>query len=194
MGNRDDLIDGAKRCLLDKGYARTTIRDIGGAAGVSTAAIGYHFGSKEGLLATAYRQLSAEWGDEMAAVFAADPAAAEPLERFAATWGRVIESFQRHRRMWAVSFELLPRLDVLPSQVRADLVQAQRDAQTGLARLFAEVVPVPAERQSTMGAFYQTLLSGLLTQWLVDPDSAPTAADLVDSLRMLAAVAQRSAS
>ncbi|MGH4006514.1 MAG: TetR family transcriptional regulator, partial [Pseudonocardiaceae bacterium] len=44
MGNREDLLAGAKRCLYEKGYGRTTARDIAAAAGgVSLAAIGYHF-------------------------------------------------------------------------------------------------------------------------------------------------------
>jgi AcrR family transcriptional regulator len=46
MGNREELIAGAKRCLIEKGFARTTARDIASASGVSLAAIGYHFGSK----------------------------------------------------------------------------------------------------------------------------------------------------
>ncbi len=28
MGHREDLLEGAKRCLLAKGFARTTARDI----------------------------------------------------------------------------------------------------------------------------------------------------------------------
>ena len=28
MGNREDLLEGAKRCLLEKGYRATTARDI----------------------------------------------------------------------------------------------------------------------------------------------------------------------
>ena len=28
MGNREALLEGAKRCLLEKGYSRTTARDI----------------------------------------------------------------------------------------------------------------------------------------------------------------------
>ena len=50
MGNREQLLDGALACLYDKGYARTTARDIASAAGVSLAAIGYHFGTTEVLL------------------------------------------------------------------------------------------------------------------------------------------------
>ena len=28
MGHREDLLEGAKRCLLEKGFVRTTARDI----------------------------------------------------------------------------------------------------------------------------------------------------------------------
>nr|WP_199834432.1 TetR family transcriptional regulator [Streptomyces sp. NRRL F-5755] len=47
MGHREDLWEGAKRCLLDKGYARTTARDIVAASGADLASIGCHYGPKE---------------------------------------------------------------------------------------------------------------------------------------------------
>lgn len=50
MGNREKLLEAARQCLFAKGYERTTVRDLASAAGVSMAAIGYHFGSKEALL------------------------------------------------------------------------------------------------------------------------------------------------
>lgn len=43
MSNRDALLAAARKCLLEKGYNRTTARDIASAGGVSLAAIGYHF-------------------------------------------------------------------------------------------------------------------------------------------------------
>jgi AcrR family transcriptional regulator len=61
MGNREALLEGAKRCLLEKGYAKTTARDIADAAGVSLAAIGYHYGSKESLLEQAFMAAMEEW-------------------------------------------------------------------------------------------------------------------------------------
>ncbi|WP_435793576.1 TetR/AcrR family transcriptional regulator [Nonomuraea glycinis] len=50
MGNREDPLQGAKLCLYEKGYFHTTARDIATAAGVSLAAIGYHYGTKDALL------------------------------------------------------------------------------------------------------------------------------------------------
>lgn len=54
MGHREDLLEGAKRCLLAKGFARTTARDIVKESGTNLASIGYHYGSKDALLAQAY--------------------------------------------------------------------------------------------------------------------------------------------
>jgi AcrR family transcriptional regulator len=65
MGNREDLPAGALACLKDKGWARTTVRDIAAAAGVNHAAIGYHFGSREALLTSAFVQAMEEWGAEI---------------------------------------------------------------------------------------------------------------------------------
>ena len=64
MGNREALLDGAKRCLIEKGYSKTTARDIAEAAGVSLAAIGYHFGSKESLLEQAFMAAMEDWFDD----------------------------------------------------------------------------------------------------------------------------------
>ena len=49
MTNRDALLLAAKKCLLEKGLNRTTARDIASAAGVSLAAIGYHFFARKRL-------------------------------------------------------------------------------------------------------------------------------------------------
>ena len=53
MGNREDLLAGARRVIIERGVAKVTARDIASAAGVSLAAIGYHFGSKEQLITEA---------------------------------------------------------------------------------------------------------------------------------------------
>ena len=64
MGNREVLLAAAKRCIYEKGYARTTARDVTSAAGVSLAAIGYHFGSLEALMSAALIEAIEDWSDE----------------------------------------------------------------------------------------------------------------------------------
>ena len=83
MGNREALLAGAKRCLIEKGYARTTARDIAAASGVSLAAIGYHFGSKEALMNQAIYEFVGEWGEEVQRALRTEEAQdAKPLKRF----------------------------------------------------------------------------------------------------------------
>ncbi|WP_049558805.1 TetR/AcrR family transcriptional regulator [Nonomuraea sp. SBT364] len=172
MGNREDLLHGAKRCLYEKGYFRTTARDIATAAGVSLAAIGYHYGTKDALLNEALVEAMQEWAQDLGRTLA------EPGD-FEATWARVIESFVRARPLWAIQFELVAHMARTP-ELRESFAEAGREARLGLAELFGS----DSER---VGAVVQTLVGGLAAQWLVDPEGSPTPADLLAGLRILVA-------
>src|SRR5688572_2194750 len=106
MGHREDLLEGAKRCLYELGYGRTTARDIVAASGTNLASIGYHFRSKEALLNAAMIEAVEEWGEEIGRTLAAeiDPSSGQ-MERFEIIWTRVIESFSTHQQLWAITFE-----------------------------------------------------------------------------------------
>jgi AcrR family transcriptional regulator len=188
MGNREDLLAAAKRCLFEKGYARTTARDIAAASGVSLAAIGYHFGSKEALLNAARIQVIGEWWDELARTLTADAHAdADPMERFEAIWTRVIESFASQRMLWVASFEMLAQVDQAP-EVRSVVADAQERARLGLASLFHRLDPTVDRRRAwAVGSLYLALLPGVMAQWLIDPDHAPSGRDLAEALRTIVA-------
>lgn len=188
MGNREALLAGAKRCLSEKGYARTTARDIATASGVSLAAIGYHFGTKERLLNVAMVEAIGEWGDALGLALAGaiDPNAT-PLERFEAAWTRVLASFATQRPLWAASFESFTEIDRVP-EVRAVIADAYEQGRLGITQLFQEIDPTTDDPTArAVGSFYQALLTGVLAQWLVDPARAPSAPDLADALRTIAA-------
>jgi AcrR family transcriptional regulator len=188
MGNREQLVAAAKRCLYDKGYAHTTARDIAAASGVSLAAIGYHFGSKEALLNAARIEAIGEWADELGRALADDSGPdATPMERFEAIWARVIEAFDAHRPLWTASFEMLAQLDHAP-EVRRAVADAQERARLGLAALFHHLDPAVDQRSAwVVGSFYLALLPGVMAQWLIDPEHAPSARDLADALRAIVA-------
>ncbi|HZA82892.1 MAG TPA: TetR/AcrR family transcriptional regulator [Actinomycetes bacterium] len=188
MGNREALLAAAKRCLYEKGYARTTARDIAAASGVSLAAIGYHFGSKDALLNEARIQAIGEWNAELTRALAADVGPdATPMERFEAIWTKVIESFETHRPLWAASFELLTEIDQAP-EVRKVVAEAQERARLGLASLFHGLDPALDEHTAwVVGSFYLALLPGVMAQWLIDPEHAPSGRDLADALRAILA-------
>ena len=200
MGNREALVEGAKTCLLEKGYSRTTARDIATAAGVSLAAIGYHFGSKDALLNEALRALLIdEWATEVAG--AAAPAGGEatpaaevraavrtPGEQFVATWEQIVGSLEnpRMRALWAAQFEVLSLGGSMPELV-ADLAKMQGEAREGLAQLFGGVGPDAApEEVQAIGTLLQAMLLGVVAQSMFDPGTAPDGEQLAQSLRALA--------
>ena len=187
MGNREALLAGAKRCLYEKGYARTTARDIAAAAGTSLAAIGYHFRSTEALMNAALFEAMDEWGQEVRGKLTAgiDPDAGA-LERFETYWTRLYESFAEQREMLAATFEVLAQMDRVP-ELRPVLAEGIEDGRRMWAAVLQgiDVDEDPAAAHA-VGSFYQALFSGLLVQWMIDPERAPTPRQLVEGLRIVA--------
>lgn len=159
MGNREDLLAGAKQCLIERGWAHTTVRDIAAAAGVNHAAIGYHFGSREALLTQALMAAMDELGDEMAGRLGD----VEPDQR----WQALIDTFTTHRPLWVAQLEAIAVAE-RNEEVREHLAAGQREARDGLG-----------------GAVPNAILVGLMVQWLVDPATAPSGADVAAEIRAL---------
>jgi AcrR family transcriptional regulator len=177
MGNREDLLAAAERCLHEKGYARTTSRDVATEAGVSLAAIGYHFGSKEALLNAALRQALEKWGDDIGRAMAEGATGQSSAGQFEDAWTSVIRSFGSTHPLWAIQFELIAQLNRTP-ELRAMYGGGTADARSALVEMFGG--------DERAGAFYQALLIGMAALWMADPDSAPSGADLADAIRSVA--------
>ncbi|MER6245011.1 TetR/AcrR family transcriptional regulator [Streptomyces griseorubiginosus] len=196
MGHREDLLEGAKRCLLEKGFLRTTARDIVKESGTNLASIGYHYGSKDALLVQAYVSLVEATGDRFDPGRAGREAMATApgsLERFQEVWTHIVEAVGESRAIWMLSFELIIQGDRMP-EVRRMLVEAEEQGRSGLLPLFNGV---PEEQQGkdavdTEGRFYQTLLQGLMVQWLFNPETATNATQLTEGLRRVIEGATRS--
>ncbi|MFF4033172.1 TetR/AcrR family transcriptional regulator [Streptomyces sviceus] len=188
MGHREDLLEGAKRCLLEKGFARTTARDIVKESGTNLASIGYHYGSKDALLAQAYVSLV----EGMSDAFEGDGTAltAEPgsLERFREVWSNVVATMREPGSIWHLSMEIVVMGDQLP-EVRDHLARAQREAGRGLVPMLmgGREEDVSDETADTLGMFYVTLMTGLIAQWTFDPKTAPTGEQLTEGLRQVIA-------
>ncbi|MFK4147154.1 TetR/AcrR family transcriptional regulator [Streptomyces sp. NPDC004065] len=189
MGHREDLLEGARRCLLQKGFVRTTARDIVKESGTNLASIGYHYGSKDALLVRAYVSLIEEMGDRFGPGWGAGGSAQAPpgsLERFREVWASIIDSVPASRAVWLLSFELILQGDRLP-EVRKLLAEAQEEGRSGLIPLFSDVPEAELDKETvdTEGRLYQTLLQGLMVQWLFDPGTATDADQLTEGLRRL---------
>ncbi len=188
MGHREDLLAGAVRCIYEKGYARTTARDIVAASGTNLGSIGYHYGSTEALLNAALNKAVEDWGTQLAEALLATPAAdLTGLARFEAYWVKVLDTIATHRPVLMATFDAFVQMDHAP-EIKTMLAEGMRDARTLWAAVFHQVdAAVEAEKARQLGSFYQALLSGVLAQWLIDPEHAPSGHDLASALRMIAA-------
>ncbi|MFF7167738.1 TetR/AcrR family transcriptional regulator [Streptomyces sp. NPDC008086] len=191
MGHREDLLEGAKRCLLAKGFARTTARDIVKESGTNLASIGYHYGSKDALLAQAYVEMVEGMSDafEGGGELSGEPGS---IERFAEVWSNIIGTMRDPGSMWRLSMEIVVMGDQLP-EVREHLARAQRGGARGIVTLFhgGREEDVPEETVDTLGYFYLTLMMGVMAQWTFDPKTAPEADQLAEGLRQVIEAATR---
>jgi AcrR family transcriptional regulator len=180
MSHREDLLAGAVQCLREKGYARTTARDIVAVSGTNLASIGYHYGSTQALLNAAVMKAMDEFGAEVGRMMAEedDGSLEERLERF---WSHVIDSFRTNAGTWMATFDAFIVARHEP-EVRDAIATGMEDGRMLWASaLFGE--DADQETLRAVGSLFQGLISGILVQWLIDPDRAPSAADLVLALQ-----------
>ncbi|MEU7505307.1 TetR/AcrR family transcriptional regulator [Streptomyces lavendulae] len=184
MGHREDLLEGAKKCLAEKGFVRTTARDIVNASGTNLASIGYHYGSKDALLTQAFIALMEEWGEG----FGGSMGGADgSLERMRGLWEGVVDRQEETAPVWAASLEIALGRGQHP-ELRAMLGASQREGRRGLISMLTGTPEdeVTEHDERTRGTVYQALLNGLMIQWLFDPASAATAEEFTEGLRRVA--------
>jgi AcrR family transcriptional regulator len=194
MGHREDLMIGAKRCLIEKGYARTTARDIVAVSGTNLASIGYHYGSKDALLNKALVEAISESGSELFAALADGEPDAGLLERFETVWTRMIERFPSERQLWLASFEAFAQVDYVPvvREALADGMELGREGAVDVFRGAGMLEETTGEGTlRAVGSLYHALVTGVIAQLLVDPEHAPTGKDLANALRAIVSAVRR---
>jgi AcrR family transcriptional regulator len=187
LGHREDLLEGAKTSLLERGYARTTARDIVAASGTNLASIGYHFGSKDALMVEAMMQLMRDWGDTFS-----PPALREidmpSRERFTGAWTRLIEQFAADPQLLIASFEIFAQIERIP-ELKAMMAAAYEEIRTDFAFDFLSPAPdLQGETLRAVSSLMLALLTGLAAQYLADPERAPTVPQIVAGLRFIGKV------
>jgi len=190
-GHRERLLEAAIVCLQERGYARTTARDLVAASGTNLASIGYHFGSKERLLDIAVGEAFQRWLKPLVAL-AADPGPATPLERLQLSLAGVVDSLEENRTLVAACLEAwaqMPRSETLRAELAASYDDFHRAIAATTRDAFAEVgaTDIDAEALATL---IIALFDGLLVRWQLDPDDSPDPERLTAAARAaLAALA-----
>jgi len=186
VGHKEDLLVGAKKALLLKGYARTTARDIVALSGTNLGSIGYHYGSTEALMTAAMLSAMEDWGDKIAQALAGPGQVGE--EQLVGFWRRVIGSIKEDRALWMASIEVAIQAEHNPA-LREQLAAGVELGRRGMASLMTGVPEdqLDDETVRTLGAVQMALMSGILTQWFTDPENAPGPEQIVAGISALAA-------
>lgn len=184
MGNREDLLEGARKAILERGLAKVTARDIATAAGVSLAAIGYHFGSKDRLVTEALTEgVGGGIGDRMEEVIRAAGDDRPLRETLGETWDGMVAILADHREDMMLSMENIVRI-ARSQESRQYMAEASEHAYGDLAGALRETHPdLSAEQAHALAKMLFTLFQGIATLRL----AAPTA-DLLDGDALVLAV------
>ncbi|HEY3896428.1 MAG TPA: TetR/AcrR family transcriptional regulator [Pseudonocardiaceae bacterium] len=183
MGHREALLAGARQCLLERGYARTTARDLVAASGTNLASIGYHFGSKEALLNGAMQECFDEYIAQITQIVFADPSAT-PLQRVQASWEALVCTFEQYRPLMVAFVEALAQAERVP-ELRAQLAECYERLRGTVADMVRSSVEGLSDTTARrIASFLIAVYDGLQVQWLLDPQRAPTPDGLMAALEI----------
>ncbi|WP_116947228.1 TetR/AcrR family transcriptional regulator [Jiangella endophytica] len=182
MSQREALLAGAKKCLVEKGYSGTTARDIAAAAEANLGSISYYFGSKDRLMNLAAIELSGEWGDTLEAAARAAGGRTR-ADRLGALLTELLAMIPQAGDLQSASLLALTQ-SKFDDELRAEIAAGHARARAALAAIVlgeSSAGPDPRTVRS-LGALVYALVTGLVAQALVDPESLPDAGLLADAL------------
>jgi AcrR family transcriptional regulator len=186
VGNREALLEAAIECLSERGYARTTARDLVAASGTNLGAIGYHFGSKERLLNEAVHESFRRWLQPLIDIAAA-PGPATPFERLRDGFGALLGSLEEQRPVIVSLFEALAQVE-RSEELRRGLATSYEEFRVAIAELIGSTLGMDereAAEARTLASALIALFDGLLVQWLLDPRHTPDTTDIAAAAQAL---------
>lgn len=151
MATRQQLLQSAGEAFADKGYAGTTSKEICQRANANTAAVNYHFGSKEKLYAAVLKAAHSHLLSVDSPAVAAQNRS-DPLTGLRTFIGRIVgEITRRHSNAWQL--RVLSRELLSPSPMRGRMVDALTVPSATLFRTtVAEIMQLPAEHSAVSGS------------------------------------------
>lgn len=186
--NRDALLAAAVRCLRERGYARTSVRDLVTASGTNLGAVGYHFGSKDALLIEAITHNVREWIDALGELVRRQVTSGGGVQ---AVLDELITATREHEQLVTAFFDALAQaghLTDLRQQLAGCYEQFRRDVADAFRPLLEEVITT--DNQRAMASLLLAVSDGLVMQCLLDSTAMPTSAQLADALGALSQLPQ----
>lgn len=188
--NREALLEAAVRCLQQRGYARTSVRDLAAASGTNLGAVGYHFGSKDALLIEAITHNVRQWIDALGELVRRHMTGSGGIQ---AVLDELRAAVVEHEPVVTAFFDALAQaghLGGLREQLAACYEQFRHDVTDAFRPLFDQLTTT--DNQRAMATLLLAIADGLIIQCLLDAGNMPTSAQLMDALGALSQLPQRS--
>lgn len=193
-GTRDALVEGAIECLRERGFARTTAREVVAAAGVNLGAIGYHFGSMEALLAEAVASVFRRWLFRIqSSVTLDDETTFEEL--LLQVCREAAKVFRKDRGLAAAFLEGIAQAERSPA-LRKQMNEDYQRLRSMIAELLQAALGdrFPADDRAGVASVFMAIDVGLMAQALLDPKAVQHPDRVVDDLAAFAALFQQNRS
>ena len=186
MGHKEDLLEGAKKVLIERGYSHTTARDIVAASHTNLASIGYHYGSLDALLTQAMIEMMGEWGEKFAEA-ASEQKGKDAESRFRAVWKALFKLFETDTALAQASFEIGVQAS-RSDELKAIFAETYAEVRRSIPEDFLGDAPLDAKTRKAVGSLLLAIISGVTIQVLLDPKGAPTADELTLAIKTIARV------
>lgn len=185
MGHKEELLTAARRCLITRGYAKTTARDLVAESGTNLRSIGYHFGSKDALLARALGDAFIEYTEKVVAMAGAlDPESTTPQDAVTTAWLAMTDMHEELRPLLVAFVEVLAqaeRSDPLRAQLAAGYEAMRRRIVEAILAMVPDLHP---EAARSVASFFVAVSDGYIVQWLLDPEGTPTGRHMLKGARL----------
>jgi AcrR family transcriptional regulator len=169
--SRERLIKAAIRLLATRGYARTSLVEIGREAGLSRGLVSHHFGSKEACMRAVVEQIRKDVGRRAAKL---GVGGADAVDRLLDVY---FDGVRRHepnaRAMYVI---LIEGLTATPG-LRPAVAETNEISRSFIAGLISEIAELPHEDAGpsteieSIAVVIEAILRGVALQWLADPDN-----------------------
>jgi AcrR family transcriptional regulator len=182
-GNREALLEAAVDCIQERGYGRTTARDLVEASGTNLGAIGYHFESKEALLNEALAECGRRWLRHIADVAART--GVDGGDGWQQTVTAAHRALQEGRPIAIGYLEAWTQSQRSPD-LREQLSAHYREFRTATAAIVTSSAPEGSTVDlEALSAVLVAVADGLIVQWLLEPEAIPDPTRLARALAPL---------
>ena len=192
---RAALLEGAIECIQEKGYTRTTARDIVAAAGSHLPSINYYFGSKDALMDEALVESARRWLVLLTGV-AAEKSSRDPWEWLRAVGAELLGASDENRPLLVAFLEARAQAE-RSEDLRRRLAEEIEDFRVALIRLAEPLLPPETVADRSVPEGFASLLlalaDGLMTMRLLDPERSPSWEDVLRAAQLTATAPARRA-